>query len=157
MEPEKWSLIHELEAVAAAEPEPGVRLILFMRTSLESYPREQQLTYTCGRILSEYLLGRRLDLFFGPCAFRAEMVDCFLRFDGESWDSVHVPKFRAIMAGVPYRQIAIEYAHPHEQTVVESGDLVMFLKRTRQAHELSEAYICEFERHRKGVDQQRHV
>lgn len=146
IEPEKCNIIKHLMSIAAYEPSPQYDLILFNRVSLKSYPREQELTYTYGKLLSEYLLGQNIDLFFGPVAIRKKATDYFLDYKGDygdRWDSVHIPKLRIIANHISFTQINIEYAHPVEQTSSEMGSLDMFIKRTEQAHELSKAYINE--------------
>ncbi|MBU2524535.1 hypothetical protein KKG71_05060 [Patescibacteria group bacterium] len=146
IEPEKCNIINHLSRINEYEQANHYELILFYRKSLESYPREQQLSYSYGRLLSEYLLGQSIDLFYGPVAFRKRSIEYFTNYVSsysDKWDSIHIPKLRIIAAHIPFTQITIDYSHPFEQTSSEMGNLDLFLKRTEQAHELSIAYIAE--------------
>lgn len=146
LEPEKSSMIPHLQHLDAIEP-GKFDLVLFWRDSLESYPREEQLMYSFGRVLSEYLFGYALDLFFGPTAIRRSALSYFLSYAGDiedkGWKAIHVPKYRALKAGIPWTQLRINYSHPSSQVAAEVGNLDMFSKRVEQAHSISWAIISE--------------
>ena len=151
LEPEKTSMIPHLKSLHALADEQD-DLVLFWRNSLDSYPREQILCYSFGRLLSEYLLNRQLDLFFGPHAIRRTALQFYEQYAGEhddKWDAIHVPKYRALTSGkVSWRQLAIDYVHPIDQVSAEIGNLDLFKKRLEQAHRLSEALIQEHQKTR---------
>lgn len=146
LEPEKSGMIPHLHLLSEMEEQSEIEMVLFHRTSLDSYPREQKLEYQFGQILGEYLFGQCIDLFFGPVALRGSALEKFLEYDGkygDLWDSVHIPRLIVMKNPRIWRQLMIPYSNPREQTSAELGDLSLFLRRTSQAYSLSIGYIDE--------------
>lgn len=144
LEPEKATMIQHLQA-AARHIASGTDFVFFNRRSLESYPPEQAHAYALVRLAAQYILKLDLDFMFGPFAMSRAMIPHFVNYDGkygDKWDSIHIPKLRAIRGGVSYKVMEIDYTHPREQTVVETGDMDLFMKRIEQAH-LVAAAMCK--------------
>lgn len=152
LEPEKYPMIPFL-ARALNAIEQGNDLAMFRRSkkSMASYPPEQALAYTMCALAFKYLHGFDCDYGFGPlCMSRRVVEDYILSYTdaygyGDLWDSIHIPKLRAIQAGLPYAIVDIDYQHPPEQTAAETG-VELFLKRVEQISSICDAVFRETRR-----------
>ena len=146
LEPEKVNMIAHLTAALQTTVASGCSFAFFNRTSLASYPPEQACAYGVVRGVASDLLGVDLDFMFGPVVFTKFMLHYFLNYDGkygDKWDSIHIPKLRAINDGASYRVIDIDYEHPASQTDAEKGDLDYLRKRIEQASLVIRAMVKE--------------
>ena len=124
-------------------------MVMFRRKSLESYPPEQMHSYQMGNLAIRYIAGIETDFFFGPVTLSHQGVDYFLRYQSpfdDLWDSIHVPKLQIINDGLPWTQVEVDYTHPREQTEAETGVLDLFLRRTQQMYQLTQALLLESQR-----------
>jgi len=146
LEPEKAALVPHLSSALAAMEQKSCNMVMFNRRSLASYPPEQVHAYTLVRLMSQYVLGEDLDFLFGPLLFDAAVAEHLLAYGGEysdNWDSIHVPKLRAMRAGLTYHVEEIDYTHPAEQTQCETGDMDLFIKRIEQVCVVARAILRE--------------
>ena len=141
LEPEKVSMVQHLQS-AVEHVANGKDFAFFNRQSLESYPPEQAHAYALVRLAAQYILKVDLDFMFGPFVMSKAMIHYFVNYDGkygDKWDSIHIPKLRAIKGGATYQVVEIDYTHPREQSEVETGIMRLFMKRIEQAHLVAEA------------------
>ncbi len=147
-EPEKHPLIWDLHLALDTVEGQETQMVMFNRTSLESYPPEQAHAYAIVRLAARYLVGYDLDFMFGPVAFRREISHYWSDYDGahgDKWDCIHIPKLRALRAGVAYRVFSTSYVHPPEQTASEIGNVELLMKRIEQASVVVRAMAKEYE------------
>lgn len=150
MEPEKYTLISEIEKMAkpvfSFSPFSGAAdMVIPDRGPLDSYPIEQRLAEPLGNLAFERLTGLKLDMWSGPKAMNSRALQYFLSYDGEygdRWDSVAIPVLQAIAAGLKVVGVRVNYVHPPEQTVGEET-VEMLEKRIVQLHNLVPAMIAE--------------
>jgi hypothetical protein len=147
LEPEKAEMIDKILPATAGLT--NTELGLFYRKDLSGYSREQTDMYAEGRTLGAELLGRDIDLFFGPMLMGSEVATHFTDGSWETpiprrWAAIHTPRFKALALDVTVRQFIIDYRHPPLQTAGEQNDTQFADKRSRQKTELSAAYSDAF-------------
>lgn len=146
LEPEKYPMIPLLDGGIKAIEQRGSDLALFRRLSLASYPPEQAMAYRMCGLAFQYLFGFDCDYGYGPVGFSRRVVeDYVLPYAGDYgdlWDSVHIPKLRAIHDGLKYEIIDVDYRHPAEQTAAETG-VELFMKRVEQISSICDAVFRE--------------
>jgi hypothetical protein len=146
MEPEKQPLIEHLSSAMLEMNKRGVDMLMLNRRALVSYPKEQACAYRLVQLAASAVIGEKLDFMFGPLLFRPRIAHFWLDYDGvygDRWDSLHIPKLRAIMSGVSRATININYVHPPEQTAIENEKIEFVLKRLEQSQVLIGAIMKE--------------
>jgi hypothetical protein len=146
-EPEKHPIIWDVHQALDAIETQETQMVMFNRMSLESYPPEQAHVYALARLAARYLVGLDLDFMFGPVAFRQEIAHYWIDYSGtygDNWDCIHIPKLRALRAGVAYRVFSTSYVHPPEQTASEVGNVGLLMKRIEQARVVVGAMYSEY-------------
>ena len=149
LEPEKYPMVPLLDEAVDYVNSRNFDMVMFRRKSLESYPPEQMHSYQMGNLAIRYIAGIETDFFFGPVTLSHQGVDYFLRYQSpfdDLWDSIHVPKLQIINDGLPWTQVEVDYTHPREQTEAETGVLDLFLRRTQQMYQLTQALLLESQR-----------
>ena len=147
-EPEKHPIIRDLHLALDTIEAQDTQMVMFNRMSLESYPPEQAHTYALVRLAARYRVGFDLDFMFGPVAFRQEIAHYWINYSGtygDKWDCIHIPKLRALRAGVAFRIFSTSYVHPPEQTASEVGNVELLMKRIDQACVVVRAMCREYE------------
>lgn len=119
---------------------------------LRSYPIQQRAMELAGNRMVQALLReawRResatrpeseervpyIDQWFGPRIMAPDAVSYFTAYRGEQgdrWESIFVPVWRAIMDGKRVIDTPVDYTHPMEQTALESSSPAYDLKREEQ-------------------------
>ena len=135
MEPEKYTLVSEIEAICVGMMGVGADLAVPDRGPLDSYPLAQRLAEPLGNIAFERITGVKLDMWSGPRMMNAAALQYFLAYEGEygdKWDSIFIPVLRVMWAGLKVVSVPINYVHPPEQTQSEEESLAMVMKRIDQ-------------------------
>lgn len=74
-----------------------------------------------------------LDWLFGPFAFRADLADSWLSYEGKSWDAQMVPYIRGVRRdGWKIRTVKVPFRHPKNMKMEEEGDPKWTNKRLLQ-------------------------
>lgn len=144
-ESEKYPLIPLLHAPVAVRNAGGYDLVMLHRTSLESYPPEQAMSYRLIALAAKYMLGIENDFGWGPTILSKRAVDYYKAYQstyGDSWDAIHCPKLHILKDGLPWTSQRVNYEHPLEQTAAETG-MALFMKRIEQARQLVGAMTAE--------------
>lgn len=137
-ESEKYPLIPLLHEPISIRNHSNYDLVMLRRTSLESYPPEQAMSYKLIALAAKYLMGIDNDFGWGPTILSRKAVDYYTSYEstyGDSWDAIHCPKLHIIKDGLPWTILPVDYEHPPEQTAAETG-MTMFMKRIEQAQQL---------------------
>ncbi|MBS3094670.1 glycosyltransferase [Candidatus Pacearchaeota archaeon] len=141
-ETEKVSFVDYLDSVAQPLVENEADYVSPTRKDVSTYPEFQQITERLGNQFWEALTGKKMDMFFGPRAWRSELSDYFLNYRGNRWDALHVPVLKIIRDGKRIKTLETEFIYPQEQKKVEEGNSAeMILKRFEQLYELSKLTI----------------
>ena len=145
MEPEKWPLIKYISEITKPIIDSQFDFVVPARTKkgFESYPEEQDYAEKIGNSAFFHLTGHKLDMWFGPVAFRSRLAHYFLDYKGEYgdlWDSCHIPRLRMMKDGHKFVSIEIDYIHPSEQTISETGNVDFIIKRVKQLNNLIPAF-----------------
>lgn len=146
-EPEKYPLIPELDESVNKLVNESYDLVMLRRLSLDSYPPEQAMAYQLIALAMKYLTGIESDFGWGPTVLSARAIDYYLDYEsqyGDLWDSIHCPKLKIINDNLPWTIVPVDYRHPPEQTLAETG-MDLFLKRIRQVDQLVHAIQQEVE------------
>jgi len=147
MEPEKHPFVRFIPALAKPIMKGRADLVIPMRSSLSSYPKDQQQEEALLNLVYEKIVGKKkADFTFGPRLMDAKALSHFLRYKGEygdEWDSIVIPILRAIKTGLAVRYENVPYVHPKEQTREETGSARMFEKRIVQFCNIAPALIEE--------------
>ena len=149
MEPEKLDLVRFFQYITKPVIEGAADLIVPKRSCMNSYPLEQEYAESMGNLAVEYLIGKELDLWFGPRVFNEQSAQIFLDYQGEygdKWDSIFIPVLRAMAQGLRVKSVSVDYQHPPEQTVEETGNLDFLIKRLDQLQNLIPALKKESEK-----------
>ncbi len=64
--------------------------------------------------------------------------------NGDKWDSIDIPKLRALLSGATSNVFEIDDVHPEFQTAAETGNMALLLKRIEQADVVSKEMIAGF-------------
>ncbi len=145
VEPEKTPFIPHLRQVIQCLLTEKADMVIPKRRSVESYPEIQQRFEWLANQAFQMFSGESLDVWFGPRVFRSNVSSFFLNYKGEygdKWDSILIPVFRAIKAGLKVIGLEVDYIHPKEQTIAEN-DFAFFEKRRKQLNCLVEALRAE--------------
>ncbi len=145
MEPEKRTLITELHKAIAPILSKEADLVIPARKSMASYPQEQQYAEFLGNLAFRHITGHNLDVWFGPRVMNRRAVNYFLDYNGlygDKWDSIFIPVLRMIKDGLRVISVQVNYMHPREQTVAESG-IDFLIKRIEQLGSLVPAMMKE--------------
>jgi hypothetical protein len=140
MEPEKCTFVPKIERLVNRMGNADI--IIPGRTSLSSYPIDQQRFEWLGNYRFYELTGMSLDIWFGPRIMKLEGIYYFLTYKGEygdKWDSIFIPILRAIADRKKVIDARINYHHPESQTKEEEGHLDLFNKRREQLNSLVDA------------------
>lgn len=144
MEPEKYPFVSQIGYASLPITNKQADLVIPERLNLNSYPEEQQYAEYIGNLSVGYMIGRKLDLWFGPRIMNGKALQEFMCYRGEygndTWDSISIPVFRCIAAKLRVVGVKVPYVHPLEQTEEEQGDLNMLIKRIDQLRNLVPAY-----------------
>lgn len=149
MEPEKLNLVKFINAMANLMNVEKSDLGIFNRNSMNSYPEEQAYYYLFCRKVASRLLGFDFDYAFGPIMMSKLGAKYFLDYNGEygdRWESIMIPRLRAINDGLKFSVLNINFENDPRMTDVESGDSDMILKRIDQLNNVIPSLLKEFER-----------
>lgn len=135
MEPEKAPYVPEI--IKTVEPilDGSADMVVPERTSMNSYPKAQQLSEPFGNEFWRLETGHELDVFFGPKTWRSDLSRYFLDYNGEygdRWDSIMIPVFDAIADGRRVIGVEVNYTHPKKQRRQEDSDPQFYLRRLEQ-------------------------
>lgn len=147
-EPEKYPLIPELAEPVTKLVSENYDLVMLRRLSLDSYPPEQAMAYQLIALAMKYLTGIESDFGWGPTVLSTKAIQYYLDYEsehGDLWDSIHCPKLRIINDNLPWTIMPVDYRHPPEQTLAETG-MELFLKRIEQVDKLVHAIQYEVDR-----------
>ena len=89
-EPEK-DLSEFLEEIFGPLENGEAELVNLARKNISSYPEFQQKTECLGNQVWRNITGVNLDMFFGVRAWKRELTEYFLGYNGETEDSIHIP------------------------------------------------------------------
>jgi hypothetical protein len=145
MEPEKYTLVGEIEKMVDALTAAEADVAVSDRGPLDSYPLEQRLAEPLGNLAFELITGHKLDMWSGPRLMNSLAVLHFLAYVGEygdKWDAIFIPVIRMIAHGLKVVSAPVNYVHPPEQTLAE-GTADMVVKRVIQLHNLVPAMYDE--------------
>ncbi len=158
LEPEKYTIIPDIEAIVAPILEGRADLVIPKRTpeAMLGHPLPQQLAEALGNGYFNQLLGDKypnaeFDPWFGPFATNQTALQHFLNYEGEygdRWDSIFIPRLRAAAAGLRLVSVVAEnYQYPPEQRETEElGWFDMTPKRVGQLNNLVPALQEEAEK-----------
>lgn len=137
LEPEKYPIVPLLSPAIAAVADDQFDLVIPHRKSLWNYPPYQAASETIANQALGAITGRPdLDLYIGPRVMsRAVASRYFLGYDGkfgDQWESIFIPVLHALRCGARVGSVVVDYVHPPEQTLAETGDVAMVNKRDRQ-------------------------
>ena len=79
-----------------------------------------------------------IDWTIGPVAFRNQLAEHWIRFDGELWDAQLIPLVEAHVAGFKVASFEIDYIHPKTMKDEEEGAAKWNEKRLMQLNFLKE-------------------
>lgn len=127
-------LIDEADIVVPARDEELFR---------ETYPIEQYHSESYGNcyfnLLAKQFPGFRkdgptkLDWLFGPFAFKTNLANSWLNYEGNSWDAQIVPYVRGIrMHDWRLTSVPVRFVHSREMKEQEEGDPIWVAKRLYQ-------------------------
>lgn len=153
MEPEKNSLVSFINQMVRPILSGQCDIVIpRRRDGLTSYTKHQKHAELYGNEGFCLLIGKALDVWFGPRAFSVAAAGYFLTYNGKSldgardygdrWDSIFIPLVRAIAVGKRVEEVMVDYVHPHEQTAAEET-FVDYKKRMLQLTSLIEAMEYE--------------
>lgn len=135
-EPEKHTIVEWLTDILQPFVEGIADTVNPHRVSLTTYPPEQQHFEEGANLAVEYMLGRPLDIWLGTYAMNAQALAYVLNYEGDygdtGYDSIHVPRYRMLAAGLQSVSVPIAYRYPEEQTTEETGQLRYLVKRIDQ-------------------------
>ncbi|HSE29639.1 MAG TPA: hypothetical protein VLA77_03595 [Candidatus Saccharimonadales bacterium] len=155
MEPEKLSFADLLAQAATPVLQGQADLVVPRRTSLASYPIEQQHAEIMGNSAVAGLLGAEFDFWFGPRVWSLKALPHMLNYNGEfgdKWDSLMVPVIFTMADGLRVMSVDVDYIHPAAQTAEEQGSPEMTLKRAEQLYTIIQALIAIVDRlHARGL------
>ena len=147
MEPEKYTFVPHIVGLAEVIMRKEADLVIPMRSSLNSYPKEQQESETLmNRLFERVLKKQKADLSFGPRIMNRVALSLFLDYKGEygdKWDSIIIPVLRAVKMGLSVQYTDVPYVHPREQTREEEGTMEMFVKRIEQFCNIAPSFYVE--------------
>lgn len=159
MEIEKESFVSQIYKTLLPIVNGEADIIVPERASMESYPREQQLSERIARFFFEDLTGEDLDCFIGPRVFRRDQAHYFTDYKtkycqdeeyGDNWEVIFMPLLKAIHEGKKVKGVKIDYTHPATQTQFEEGNIELFGKRIKQLSDITQAmtkYHNELNKH----------
>lgn len=151
LEPEKYPLVAHLEASIQAIGRGQADLVVPRRTTLESYPKYQELSELRANHAMGAITSRGdLDLMFGPRVMGRKAIPLFLaygpEYGGDQWHVLFAPVVWAIKKGLKLLSVTVPYVHPLEQTTREEGNAEMDSRRDIQRVELIELVSREMKR-----------
>lgn len=151
-EPERYRLIPHLGAAAETILSHRADMVTFARRSLTSYPPEQRHYYRTTKAAFFRETGIPVDYAFGPVALGSQALDAFLQYRGEYgdlWESILIPKLRAIAAGARHVDLAVSYVHSTEQSAAEAGNATLARRRREKYANVVGSMRSEVRRLRK--------
>lgn len=132
---EKYSFIRKIPRLVQAMTQTGADLVIPKRRSLASYPPEQAHMERMSNLAFHYLTGQDLDICTGTRLIAPTALNHFQGYAGDygdRWESIHVPVFRCLAAGLKVVGVPVDYHHPPAQTREEIGNMTFFQKRVDQ-------------------------
>jgi hypothetical protein len=150
LEPEKYTIV-PLLAPCIEMIKAGYEIVIPTRESLESYPMYQELSELRANRELGFITGRpELDLMFGPRVMSRRGTNLFLdytgKFGGDNWEILFIPVLWAIQHDLKIGERRVDYVHPIEQTVAETGNWTINEKRDKQRRDLVAAMRAEAQR-----------
>jgi hypothetical protein len=136
MEPEKLPFVQFLSEVAEPIFAGLADLVIPKRSSMHTYPHEQQHAEALGNATVYNLTGRHWDFWFGPKVMNQRALQLFLDYEGkygDKWDAIMIPSLRAIASSdYRVRSVEVNYLHPKGQTEQEEGNNNFVMHRVGQ-------------------------
>ncbi len=136
MEPEKLPFVQFLSEVAEPIFAGLADLVIPKRSSMHTYPHEQQHAEALGNATVYNITGRHWDFWFGPKVMNAKALQLFLDYEGkygDKWDAIMIPSLRAIAdPNFEVRPVEVNYLHPKGQTEQEEGNNNFVMHRVGQ-------------------------
>ena len=139
-EPEK-DLSEFLEEIFGPLENGEAELVNLARKNISSYPEFQQKTECLGNQVWRNITGVNLDMFFGVRAWKRELTEYFLGYNGETEDSIHIPLIDIIFNRHRIKSLDVDFSYPKEQREVEENRMNasrMQIKRLSQLYRLSQ-------------------
>ena len=107
----------------------------------ETYAEEQYHSEHFGNkfihLLCKDFISSRLDFYFGPFAFRADLAVHWLAYAGTSWDAQQVPAILAVRdSQAVIGDVVVDYTHDPRQKRQEENNLAFCKKRLFQLSSL---------------------
>ena len=149
LDPEKQPFVEHMEKTLVPLLEGRADMVVGGRTSLASYPLEQQLAEQLGNAFWKSLTNMNFDVWCGQRTWKRELSDYFLNYQGEygdRWDCIFIPLLRAVHANEKVIGINVNYQHPSEQTNHEEGNILFVRKRLEQLATLTKSLDAEWTR-----------
>lgn len=149
MEPEKLDFVSQIAKTVRPLLAGKADMVIPRRLHMDSYPPEQAAAENIGNLAVSYLLGQEFDFWFGPMAMNQRALQEVLQYDGDygdKWDSIMIPRLRAIAAGLRVVSEWVNYTHPAQQTFAETGNLDWLMRRVDQLKNIVPALTEEAEK-----------
>lgn len=152
-EPEKINIIEHVNEIVLPLLVGDADVVVPARNDnlfRETYPIEQYHSESYGNLyfnlLAKQLKGfqqrstkstpvdeTKLDWLFGPFAFKTNLANSWLQYDGTSWDAQMIPYVRGVrMQGWKIISVPINYVHSLNMKQQEEGDPIWVAKRLHQ-------------------------
>ena len=149
LEPEKPDIVRYLSPLMEIMSRETSTLGLFNRTeeSMKSYGKLQAYYYLFCRSLANDLLGRDIDLAFGPMIVTRDGLREILSYNGEygdKWDALFIPRLRMITKGMRVSILNIDFINYLPMNEVERRNIAIIEKRLMQMNNVTNALIIEW-------------
>lgn len=133
-EPEKENMIFQYNSIIKKYIDKESFICIPERTnsSFETYPVEQYHSESYANKFINILIGKKLDIMFGPVIFTGDKAKYWLEFDGKLWDAQIIPIVRAIKNNEIILTSVVYFSYPSEQKKEEEGNLAFIEKRRYQ-------------------------
>ena len=158
LEPEKPGMVQFVAPMAHRMEQERSVLGMFNRTSMASYPPEQAYYYLFCRAVATQLIGCDIDYAFGPMMMTRSASSYFLNYQGEygdTWDCILIPRLRIMNNGDGISVLPVNFRNDPRMTQVESGNVVMMLKRLEQLNNVIPSLVSEWRKLREARGSER--
>lgn len=149
-EPEKTNIIEHVYEIVFPLLTGNTDVVVPARNDdlfRETYPIEQYHSESYGNFYFNLLANqcgsfewataegptKKLDWLFGPFAFKMNLANSWLQYEGTAWDAQMVPYVRGVrMNGWRITSVPINYRHSRDMKQQEEGDPIWVAKRLHQ-------------------------
>jgi len=155
LEPEKDDLIPFVPQIIEPIKQGKAKIVVPRRTpaAWESYPKFQRASERTANMAYKFATGLDVDIFFGPVAFRCDMLPYFLNCNPTEFGAAdnYIQHYAPVFANRDFHRVAsveIDFRYPPGQREAEEGiDLrAMVERRNEQLETLVDGYF-KFSRH----------